>query len=1087
MLAAVLAVQLLIGSATSDAKFTQKVKQASTSSSSQPGIVEADASCQASSLVQRSFRSTKVDVEKATASSSAMRPGLWAEFFEMDVCQMPDFAQHLHTVFLSLPQPRIYYPKLESFPFSNFSIDKHFAARFTGYLEITLEGTYMFQTTSDDGSMMYIDGTLVVDNDGCHGVRTRSGEIYLTHGRHAVVVEYFENDDGEAMLWEYSGPDTCSVRILVPERVLWHSRHGSYYYYYYYYQHTDYYFDTLLQLSDANAITTGSNSVQQEAAATNRGFEMRSDDIAKTAIPPRQELWNVREPLETLSAPGMPLGTDEHNQCNANTPDGRLYFCGEDHKAVRYFKFESMEFTQAGVPHITDATWSLWPHMVDVDNPKVVTWCVPEWKKPFEVLCDGSHLYRLYVFARTKRWSLTVIVSNPMTPHAEITEVLVGPRETFTTGLPRYAAFATDGKLIVGSQAHPTDRTATYSALPEDGEPCSMDWPAMRPLRDLPLDLDGLNLPGRYPFAQHQFRNGLGTPFSADMEIVGAYMWFDNDARNLWYGAGRHWRVMGKDTSGIELILQGGIVMDEDESDTWMSSPLWNFESERTANSRYPGELHTSGVGSGCTYQLPMSKASHVLPVFTAHQQFYTETELFNVWKSPHWDIFYLPMGQTYTSRSTTSEDKVAADQTPDLSRHFLHGLMVGDAEVDWDGAIGPLGTTQGVGAAVQVHTAGAVIVDFTGVENVPAVDSPVRAFTAQLSFLTEWKVNTGFRWLMQHPNISIEFGKSTKVKWDFMGMKVVGGTYDKNQWVHLALVFDGVDQTVTTYNNGVEVTTMPTTFNTFQLGSEPVVLGNRFWYTGGKGLKGRIDNVRFMSHARSQRDICKSAFGSSCTDAISYHPTSSQFELGMQLKECTAATMHTIACYAAIHRVCANIDAMLMKDSGTSNNALNALTPPGPPVSMGGVPVALYSDSVAVACTPNDNHLSVPVDWRVMEKYNSGCTAMTDHSSDAIHCNLAAYGFCKEAFTSIDVTKATGVVFETDARAWVTCFEATRVIEDSIASCSSSIESLGCQIEAASRCDSEDGGLVQQLIDGVVSIHCFNAPPHLGLHNFAL
>ena len=33
-----------------------------------------------------------------------------------------------------------------------------------------------------------------------------------------------------------------------------------------------------------------------------------------------------------------------------------------------------------------------------------------------------------------------------------------------------------------------------------------------------------------------------------------------------------------------------------------MSSTLWNYESERTAAQRFPGELHTSGVGSGCPW-----------------------------------------------------------------------------------------------------------------------------------------------------------------------------------------------------------------------------------------------------------------------------------------------------------------------------------------------------------------------------------------------------------------------------------------------------------------------------------------------------
>lgn len=68
---------------------------------------------------------------------------------------------------------------------------------------------------------------------------------------------------------------------------------------------------------------------------------------------------------------------------------------------------------------------------------------------------------------------------------------------------------------------------------------------------------------------------------------------------------------------------------------------------------------------------------------------------------------------------------------------------------------------------------------------------------------------------------------------------------------------------------------------------------------------------------------------------------------------------MHTAGCYAAIHRVCANLVAMKQKEQGVPNSALGALTPPGPPVSMAGVPVAISADrsKVAVACSSERTH----------------------------------------------------------------------------------------------------------------------------------
>ncbi|MCH9684237.1 MAG: hypothetical protein K0V04_22580 [Deltaproteobacteria bacterium] len=49
-----------------------------------------------------------------------------------------------------------------------------------------------FQLVSDDGSRLSIDGTLLVDNWGRHGERSRGEDIQLTAGVHHLRVEYFD-------------------------------------------------------------------------------------------------------------------------------------------------------------------------------------------------------------------------------------------------------------------------------------------------------------------------------------------------------------------------------------------------------------------------------------------------------------------------------------------------------------------------------------------------------------------------------------------------------------------------------------------------------------------------------------------------------------------------------------------------------------------------------------------------------------------------------------------------------------------------------------------------------------------------------
>lgn len=47
----------------------------------------------------------------------------------------------------------------------------NFALVFTNTLQVPTTGVYEFYTNSDDGSKLYIDGVVVVDNDGLHAPR----------------------------------------------------------------------------------------------------------------------------------------------------------------------------------------------------------------------------------------------------------------------------------------------------------------------------------------------------------------------------------------------------------------------------------------------------------------------------------------------------------------------------------------------------------------------------------------------------------------------------------------------------------------------------------------------------------------------------------------------------------------------------------------------------------------------------------------------------------------------------------------------------------------------------------------------------
>jgi len=98
----------------------------------------------------------------------------------------------------------------------------YFAAKYEGLLNVTEGGVYVFNMASDDGSMLYIDGVPVLDNDGLHGTQTRSVSVNLDEGAHQIEVRYFENGGSQTLQLAWSGPDTGGVNEVISGEAFHH-------------------------------------------------------------------------------------------------------------------------------------------------------------------------------------------------------------------------------------------------------------------------------------------------------------------------------------------------------------------------------------------------------------------------------------------------------------------------------------------------------------------------------------------------------------------------------------------------------------------------------------------------------------------------------------------------------------------------------------------------------------------------------------------------------------------------------------------------------------------------------------------------
>lgn len=75
----------------------------------------------------------------------------------------------------------------------------HVAVRFWGIIIIPKTELYTFSLGSDDGSRLFIDGKLIVNNDGLHPMMTASGMAPLSAGAHRVEIQWF-NREGDVDL-----------------------------------------------------------------------------------------------------------------------------------------------------------------------------------------------------------------------------------------------------------------------------------------------------------------------------------------------------------------------------------------------------------------------------------------------------------------------------------------------------------------------------------------------------------------------------------------------------------------------------------------------------------------------------------------------------------------------------------------------------------------------------------------------------------------------------------------------------------------------------------------------------------------------
>jgi cytochrome c len=92
-----------------------------------------------------------------------------------------------------------------------------------GYIKVDTAGTYLFHIWSDDGSVLYLGGKKVIDNDGLHGAEYGEVALTLEKGYYPFRLEYFQGGGGKFLSFNWKKPGHKDFEVISPFSI-YHTR-----------------------------------------------------------------------------------------------------------------------------------------------------------------------------------------------------------------------------------------------------------------------------------------------------------------------------------------------------------------------------------------------------------------------------------------------------------------------------------------------------------------------------------------------------------------------------------------------------------------------------------------------------------------------------------------------------------------------------------------------------------------------------------------------------------------------------------------------------------------------------------------------
>jgi hypothetical protein len=153
-----------------------------------------------------------VDVyQEAPAIAADLSPGLFCNYYEGETSRVDKIKE------LSLVHKFV----VPAFSIETRKRDENFAFKYSGYIKIPEDGIYTFYLSSNDGSRLYLNEDVFIDNDGPHGIREISNAMALRKGDYPIELSYFQWGGGLGLKLSWKGPGFEKTEI--PASVLFHT------------------------------------------------------------------------------------------------------------------------------------------------------------------------------------------------------------------------------------------------------------------------------------------------------------------------------------------------------------------------------------------------------------------------------------------------------------------------------------------------------------------------------------------------------------------------------------------------------------------------------------------------------------------------------------------------------------------------------------------------------------------------------------------------------------------------------------------------------------------------------------------------